>query len=337
MTEPTEEATTDSTTDSTGDSTYEAPDPFRRFTMPLLGWLFLALAIGDLAWLIRTAQTAGSSPVDLAMFGLSIAPSVAAVLIPAVLLLRHPDSTSRARTLLFGTILFAAVEGLQFLSQGLQPFFEGVTPASAELPTLVPMSVAYSGLTSLIASFGLLYVSVGLARARRYEGGSGILITLITPIAAILAAGSGLLTISQLPSQIAITPTVAVFLGAQLILGIVTVVAWAYLVVTTLRGVLAGEDPRFGWMLVSLGGALVLAAIALASIGTALGFQDATWSPVVRALTLGGYSFGHLFLLLAFVVGLPSLDEDGEEEEDDEGDDEDTTLAPDTDAEALGL
>lgn len=291
--------------------------PDRLASIPALAWLFVVLAFGDLVWLVRRLDTTGASPLDLLLNALGMVPSIAAVLIPAALLWRHPDARSRARTLLFGTILFAAVEGLQILREPLQPFFERVTPPSAELTALVPLSAGYDGLVSLVGSFGLLYIAVGLSRARRYEDRSGIAIRLIVPIAAALAAASGLVAISQIPDTIVITSTVVIFLGAQLILGVITVVAWSYLTMTTLRGVRAGEDPRSGWALATLGGALVLAAIVLASLAGVVRIQDAMWTSILYYLTLGGYSFGHLALLLAFVAGLPSLEEDEDEDVDD--------------------
>jgi hypothetical protein len=295
--------------------------PDRVTALPPLVWVFVALAIADLAWLASRVPTTGVSPFDLVLYGLNIVPSVAAILLPAALLWRHRDAMSRARTLLFGTMLYASVEGLQILSEPLQPVFERLTPPSDDLQFLVPMAAAYSGLVSLVASFGLLYIAVGLSRARRYEDASGSIVALVVPLAAALALASGLLTISRIPfGDTVITPTVIVYLAAQLILGVITIVAWAYLMVSAWRGVRVGEVPRLGWGLAALAGGLIILAVSLASVRSLIATGEGSLNTTISYLTLAGYSFGHLLLLLAFAVGLPSL-EDLPEDDDEPLDD----------------
>ena len=136
-------------------------------------WIFVILAIGYVAWYVTHLDVKpDASFADFVIYALQAVPAVTAILLPAAVLARHPDAWSRARTLLFGTILYAAVQGMLILVDPLQAFFETVTPASPDLPFLVPLAVTYNALISLVAAFGLGYIAVGLSMARRYEGGS---------------------------------------------------------------------------------------------------------------------------------------------------------------------
>ena len=55
--------------------------------LPLLAWVFIVLAIGDLAWFIVNAGLASATSLaDLGSYALRVVASVAAVLLPAVLL-----------------------------------------------------------------------------------------------------------------------------------------------------------------------------------------------------------------------------------------------------------
>lgn len=306
------------------------PDALGR--LPWLAWVFILLAIGDFAWFIVNAGLGSASSLgDFATYVLRVVPSVTAVLLPAVLLARHPDATRRAPTLLLGLVLYALVQGLLILSQPLQGFFEKVTPASEELPGLVPLAAIYDGLSSLIGAFGVLYVAVGLARARRFVDRSGPLTALLVPVAGVIASILGVVAVSRIDlggSGISMSPTLAIYLGGNVILSILPVVVWAYLTTVGVRGWQAGEDPIAGWRFVALGGGLVIVALALVDVGGLL--TDATVSNETIYRLYGytiavAYSLGHLCLLAAFLVGLPALDdedyedfEDGEDFEDDD-------------------
>jgi hypothetical protein len=78
------------------------PDRWPAFVFFLLGavtaWVSY-LEVSTTAW----------TPESVASFALSLLPPVCSVLLPGALLLRHPEAPRRARTLLFGTLLFAAV------------------------------------------------------------------------------------------------------------------------------------------------------------------------------------------------------------------------------------
>ena len=294
--------------------------------LPWLAWVFILLAIGDIAtYVIDLNVPAGFSIADVAIYVLQVIPSVAVILLPAALLARHPDATNRARTLLFGTILYAAVQGMLLLSGPLQGFFEGLTPPSEELPFLVPMAAVYNGLISVVAAFGLTYMAVGLSQARRYEDRRRSVTILFVPIAAVFGTVVGVLAVAGLDlGDLPMSPTLGVYLGTSVILGVIRIVAWAYLATAATRGWLAHEDPAKGWGLGSVGAGLVVFALALVNLNGLLAIQDATLVTVYRYLIIIAYALGHVGLLAAFALGLPALDWPDDEFDDDEFDDDES-------------
>ena len=287
--------------------------------IPWLAWAFVLLAVAYLVWFVRSSNViANPSAADIVVYALSVIPAVSAILLPAALLARHPDATSRLRTILFGTILFAAVQALAVLAEPLQPTFESLTPPSEELPFLVPLAAVYSTLIGLVAAFGLAYVGLGLSQARRYEDVSGVLVTLFVPVATVLATIAGVLAVSRLDlGDTPMSPSLAIFLGSQVVLGILRVAAWAYLAAVVTRGWRAGEAPPSGWVLGVLAAGLVLFALALVNLNGLLDVRDDTLVTLYGYVVAASYALGHVCLLLAFAVGLPELDEVEDEEEDD--------------------
>ncbi|MBA3235268.1 MAG: hypothetical protein H0T59_04625, partial [Chloroflexi bacterium] len=75
-----------------------------------MAWLFVAFALVDVAWFVVGATfTTNPSPTDLLAYVLQVVPALAAVLLPAALLARHPDAPSRLPILVVGTMLLALV------------------------------------------------------------------------------------------------------------------------------------------------------------------------------------------------------------------------------------
>ena len=280
--------------------------------LPWLAWVFIVLAIGDLAWFIVNAGLgATTSLADIGSYALRVVASVTSVLLPAVLLARHPDAPTRAATVLFGTILYALVQGLLILGQPLQGFFEGITPASEELPGLVPLAAIYDGTIGVGGALGVLYLAVGLAAARRFEDGSGPLTAFVVPVAAVLATIVGVAAVARIDlGGLPMSPTLAIYLGSTVMLSLLPVLVWAYLTTVGMRGWQAREDPVMGWRLLTLAGLLVLVALALVNVGGLLEVQDETVFLLYGYAIALAYALGHVGLLVAFLVGLPALDED---------------------------
>lgn len=292
-------------------------------------WIFGLLAIARLISFVREAHLGPVlEPSVLLAFISGLVPAVVAVLLPAALLLRHPDAWSSARTLLFGTVLFAVVEGMRVLSPTLQPLFEQVTPGSEETPYLVPLALVYTSVQGLLAIFAVANIGLGLAQARRYLDRSGMLvIAAVAGVVIVFVAATRVITVSQLPlDEIPMSPTVAGYLASVIVLGVLSIAAWGYLAATTARGARAGEDPAAGWIVGAAGAWLIVVAFVLSAAGNL-----AKPTPETQDLftNLGYvisiiYTLGYLGLLGGLLLGMPSVEPlDDEDDEDDEtGDDE---------------
>ena len=222
--------------------------------------MFVALAVADLHWMLRQSDfLAGMSAGDIIGYSLRVTPGIAAILMPAAVLASHRDSWRRIPTVVFGTILFASVQGLAVVADPLQPIFASLTPASDELPDLVPLAALFDAVVSLASVLGVTYIALGLVQARRYEDRPADAAALVVPVAATLATIIGVLAASRFDfGDTPLTPPLAIYLAATVALGILRVVAWAFLAATAIRGWWSGEEPNTGWWLAVLATALVL-------------------------------------------------------------------------------
>ena len=297
--------------------------------IPWLALVFVALAVADLYWMLRQSEfLAGMSIGDVIAYGLRLTPGIVAILLPAAVLLSHRDSWRRIPTVVFGTILFASVQGLVVVADPLQPIFASLTPASDDLPALVPLAALFDAVVSLASVLGVTYIAIGLVQARRYEDRPADAVALVVPVAATLATIIGVLSASGFDFGGApLTPPLAVYLAATVALGILRVVAWAYLAATVMRGWWSGEEPNSGWWLAVLATALVLVALALVNISGILGSGDTTFVTAYGYVTATAYSLGHVCLLASFAVGLPAVDALEDEDTDAHGEDLDEPAA----------
>jgi hypothetical protein len=291
-----------------------------------IAWVFILLALVDLVWFIVNLDSAQiTSFADAVFYGLQVFPAIAAILLPAALLARHPDAARRAPVLLLGTILFALVQLLLLLATPLAPFFEAATPPSAEVP-FVAMGELYNGLTLALAAVALALIARGLSLARWYEDRLGSWIDWLVPIATAFAAVAGIVGATLLDVGDSVPAIIPIYIGSSVLLGILRVAAWSYLLASALRGVAAGEDPRAGWQLAALAGGVVVFALAVINVVGLITVPDGeewiidlyNWTVVIA------YAVGHLCLLAAFTIGLPSLDPEdddfsGYDEDNDEG------------------
>ena len=300
------------------------PDALARVPAP--AWIFILLAVARLIWFVGETDLGPAPDASrIASFFVALIPAVVAVLLPAALLLRHPDALSRARTLFIGTVLFTIVEGLRVLDGPLQPAFAQLTPGSVETPFLVPLALVYTALAGLLSAFAVANLGLGLAQARRYEDrpGTGPIVMALILIV-ILVAVAHVVSVGQLPfDQIPITPTVILYLASSVVLGVVSIAAWGYLATHAIRGARAGEMPESGWMIGAFGVCLVIGAFAL---NAALSFATPTpgsqpFFTTISLVNAGIFALGYLGLLGGLLLGMPSLDElDGDDVESDEAD-----------------
>jgi hypothetical protein len=106
-----------------------------------------------------------------------------------------------------------------------------------------------------------------------------------------------------------LSPLSVILLVIGVVLSLLSTLAWTYLLVTTLGGWLASEAPRRAWGVAATAAGIFLAIRLAIALFTAfpqpLGPGDLVltviaWSSVV----------GWILLLLAFVLGLPSISPD---------------------------
>jgi hypothetical protein len=278
--------------------------------------IFVVLALLDLAWyVVSSGVFVNPTPGDLLVHVLRVTPGLAAILLPAALIARHPDVGRQIPALLAGAILFAAVQGLILVADPLQPLFATITPASEDLPSIVPSAAIYELIVAFVSAAGLGLFGFGLTQARRFADRGTAGVGLLVPAAAVLATIAGVAGLTQLDlTGVSVTPGVLVYLVSSVVLGIVRVVAWAFLAAVTIRGWRAGEAPLTGWWLAVLGTGLVLLALAMLNVRNVIDVTDASVDEIYGYIEATAYAAGNLCLLVAVAVGLPAIDRDGIDE-----------------------
>jgi hypothetical protein len=314
------------------------PDPLTRHWAPAI---FVVLAIGYVAWYLTNGQfPTDASLADVIVQILQVVPAVASILLPAAILWRHPDAWSSVRTILFGAILLAADQGLLLLANPLQGFFETITPPGEDLSFLVPSAALYNALISLVAVFGLGYIAVGLSLARRYADTRPRWLTgWFVPAAVVFGSVVGVIAVSKIDfGGTPMTPPLAIYLASSVVLGVLRIAVWALVASVATRGWIEGEEPRAGWSLAAVGSWLVLLALAIVNLSGVVTFPGDVVGTIIGWVIVSAYAAGHLLVLIAFLVGLPAVVEDGDEEEsedvatsDDDLDDDDNDLEFDDD------
>ena len=284
-----------------------APTPVGR-RWPAI--IFVVLAVLDLAWYVYSAGVfVNPTPGDLLVHLLRVTPGLAAILLPAALIARHPDVAGRFPALLAGAILFAAVQALILIADPLQPLFAALTPPADALPSIVPSAAIYELVVAFVSAAGLGLFGLGLSQARRLPDRGTAGVALLVPIAAVLATVAGVVGLSRLDlTVVSVTAGVLIYLVSSVVLGIVRVVAWGFLAAVTIRGWRAGESPLSGWWLAVLGTGLVLLALAMLNVRNLIDVTDATVDEVYGYIEATAYAAGNLCLLVAVAVGLPAID-----------------------------
>ena len=187
------------------------------------------------------------------------------------------------------------------------------------------MAELYNGLTLAVAAVALAFIARGLSLARWYEDQTGSWIDWLVPLATAFATVFGIVGATRLDVGDAVPLIIPVYIGSSVILGILRVAAWAYLLASALRGVAAGEDPRAGWQLAALAAGIVLFALVLINVVSLVAVPEDWVIDLYQWTVVLAYALGHVLLLAAFTIGLPSLDPDdddsyiGYDEDNDEG------------------
>jgi hypothetical protein len=279
------------------------PDALSR--VPQLAWIFIIVAVARLWMLVDTARL-GPAPDPLLTGGVvtHAISSLAVLLAPAALFIRLPDALRSVRILAFGLIAVAVAEVFQALGPGLQPFFDSVV-ADGSAP-VGPLFLAFTAVGALVELIGLVGIGIGFDRARRRPspGDSGW-----TKVVLLFA---GFLVVTRLAESASLVPgptdsiAYTMYFWAATGIGVGTIIAWAYLVIVTIRGVTAGEQPTSAWGLGTLAGVMALLAYVLFTVMAVFVTPNVNLNGLLF-LASGLFAVGPASLLLAVAAGLPSL------------------------------
>ena len=272
-------------------------------------WVF-AFAIAALVqvWSAATPRVAtDATPTveELAYLVQALVPSIAASLLGAALFLRHPSAWRTVPVLVVGLVLFVVGELLGVVDQPFARFLADLAPATDPTSVVTPLGLAWSVLTTSISILAVTMTAGGLSRARRRP-----VVLVARPLAVALTIVSiviVLLSVSELLGTV-IAPSLAIASALGVALGLASNLAWAYLVVVTATGWMAGESPRRGWALAAAAATLFFAIRIVTSIAFDPGLAQQIGTFLVILVGWGAV-LAWLLLLVAFVVGLPATDD----------------------------
>jgi hypothetical protein len=268
--------------------------------LPLVGWLFVALAIVHVALEVPGRDV--SSPLTLVgLIGRALV-----VLLPAVVLWRRPDAFAVTPGIVIGAILVAAGALGPVLVRSLDAWL----PASAEpeLPPLVDLPHLVVGIVFVAArAVGWLSIAVWLAALRPDPAGpAAVLVARVVAAAAVVGT-----VVSLVALYLDVTPADAVAIEAgslalALLFAVATIV-WAYVAWVLVRQ--AGLLPRAATILAAAA-VVLLVLVELVEVGTSLllvatrsaEFQDLSIASL-RATSYGFFA-AMVALVAAFALGL---------------------------------
>jgi hypothetical protein len=299
------------------------PDPLTRGAagIPPISWLFIALAVVAGIWRVVRWGFDAALPIDILTTVLGIVPEVAPFLFGAALFVRHRDAWSTHRTLVSGIVLLCLVElvaAIPTLAGGLVLETDGETGG---MTVRLALSSLAPGVLTLI---GLVGLGRGLSHART-QGVATLpraWMVVILTAGIVLTIGSAYVSSFYLSSSaLALDGLTLAYLVVSTVVGIAVVWAWAYMAAVTMGGRLGGDRPIGAWRFAAIGPLAILAAYAVqlggySLIGLTLG--TITDPSLLRGISLGASgaaAMGNLALIAAFISGLPSGIEDGEEDE----------------------
>jgi hypothetical protein len=276
-------------------------------------WIFAFLILagfhvlaGWLEWDFRRDLRAPIRAVGILLVRL---PSVCTALMGAAIFFRHPEALRRLPMLVFGVALLNIVALLDlwkvpFTSNAFLPeIFPAFRDAGfPEDESSLILRGIYTAAVNVVSVFGLLYLARGLDGARRLAhviSGRALGITLT--IVALGSAGVSL----QWALAFAEADDVMVPLNVvALVMGLISMLAWSYLLVIAIGGLLAGERPRVGWFLIALVAGIEIAIRTLLAIGGLVTISE--WAYVLLQVAFLAATANWVLLLLAFVAGVPS-------------------------------
>jgi hypothetical protein len=264
-------------------------------------WLFVfaLLAVYQLVagWRSWSGEFPIPMPDQIPLLAHSLIPSSIVPLMGVALFLRRPDARRSMPLLVFGLVLLSGVTLLEDFDTPIYEALSGGDPSQSDSPGVV----AYAVFKSLARLFGLVYIGAGVASARsqaptRMHRAVSIWLVALAVVAIVITPLG--------PISILSSPTIAEIIAAAigLILTFLVILAWGYLVSTTVGGWLAGESPNGAWALGSLAATILFAHRIFAQLIVWFGESAFGISQVASYISLVAW----VLLLIAVAMGLPS-------------------------------
>jgi hypothetical protein len=277
------------------------PDVVTRVSPWVFPFVLLAGAQVVAAWLDWAGQMDLRVPHAVEFIVGRWPPGVCASLLGAALFYRHRNAHRRLPMLVVGVVLLALAALMRLASDPVGDALMAAMPPDDEGWIFASYGI-YSAAITVLSIFGVVYMARGLAGARRSaDVVSGRVLGIVAvAVVAVVSLVSLAWVFGQFDREL-LTPVNIV----SLVLDKIHTFAWAYLFVIAFGGWLAGERPRIGWLLVALASIIDLIFLVVLA---ANGFVDLSGGGVLL-LTLSWLGTARwVFLLAAFVLGLPSME-----------------------------
>jgi hypothetical protein len=232
-------------------------------------------------------------------------------LLGAALFIRHPDARRTRPVLAIGLGLLMLGTLLRVAQGPVEGLLSGLAPTDDALLIPTPASFGLHVLNSLVAIAGIAYVAAGLRASREQPDRSG------ERMALVWLATTGIVSV-LLPYVVvgfdrALTQSDVIVVGINLAIPVLSALAWAYLMATTLGGWRNRELPRPAWALTFVGGLLLLAIQVVNSLLITVANTSESPEPgqLLGLFTLMGAASTTVWALVlaAFALGLPARPE----------------------------
>ena len=281
------------------------PDRLTALSPRLIPFLLLAAVQVVVGWQRWVGEGALDVAPSLAVLIADRLPGLAAILLGAALFWRHPQAHRTLPMVALGVALLATAELLRLASGPLGRLLPALSTGTEEYPFTTPFQVASFVVVSLVTVFGIVYLARGLRAARRSEDvvsvrGPAIILAAVSLVSTAIAAWTTVTAYDEMNGIVILVVT------SGLITSLAFMLAWSSLLVVALGGWLAGERPRVGWLLVAIGAGILLANGVVVAVSVLLAIP-APGTSIAFQLLVVSYIVAWLALLLAFVVGLPSI------------------------------
>lgn len=279
--------------------------------IPALAWLFIALAVLDGVWRVG-AYPIWVGPTGLASLGFSVVSGVAAVLLPAAILLGRPRLGQAGSWLLQGALALAVAELLGHVGRDFLDMVAGPDVSGSGLfgtPGSLVRTMATEVTVVVLRILGLARIGLGLRAIAVPTRPFGRILFAAPAAALAVLLLADLLTI-QVSQAAPATVADAIQLGYNLLIlvgGAVVLVLWAWIASLAYR-----QDGRT-WRSIMIGALAIALGSVVIAIGWIVALQRADTDDAQTILTWFGVAasavgaLGAALLLVGFGRGFEPL------------------------------